>query len=134
MIEEKTITICGKEVQMRYCLAAEQGYEKLTGKSIDVFNPTILSFTKDGKPNEVANPEARQDDYRFLGFAAIIAAYDRNGQEPPITPEELKFDTTKEEIDAIINAVVDLRLKWYNIPSVVKSEFKQRPEDREKNA
>ena len=51
MLAQKTITLCGKQVEMLYCAATETGYEQLvsgTGKDINVFLPTILERDADG--------------------------------------------------------------------------------------
>ena len=38
----KKITICGKEVELFYCAATENGYERFSdGKTIGVFIPTF---------------------------------------------------------------------------------------------
>ena len=85
MIAEKTITICGKEVQMRYCAASETGYEMLSGKSSDVFAPTIVEKNDKGEIVKMEPPKATFDDYIKLAIASIIATYERNEQEVPIT-------------------------------------------------
>lgn len=129
MIAEKTIIICGKEVQMRYCLAAEQGYEILSDHSIDVFNPTVLERDEDGNPTKIDPPKANTADYVKLACAAIVAAYERNGQDTPIKADEILYDATTDEVTALVSAVVELRMKWYNIPSVIKPETDEKPDD-----
>lgn len=117
MIQEKNITLVGKEVRMRYCAAAETGYEQLSGKSIDVFLPTV---TKDDEGSKVTTPpSATRDDYIKLAYAAITAAYSRAMQEQPVTANELLFDASPREIADLISAVVELRLAWYDIPEVM---------------
>ena len=74
MNTEKTIKICGKDVIMRYCAGAETGYEILSGKSSDVFVPTVAERDKNGKPIKFDPPKAMTDDYIKLATAAIIAA------------------------------------------------------------
>lgn len=133
MIEERTIKINGKDIQVRYCLAAEQGFEALSGKSIEVFNPTITERDEDGNPTKFGVPEATTEDYAELAFAAIVAAYQKKDEESPIEAEELLYDTPREELYNLIAAVTELRLKWYNIPSVVQPETKKKSK-KEKNA
>ena len=133
MIAEKTINICGKEVQMRYCIAAETGYEVLSGQSIEVFNPTVTKRDADGKPTKFDAPKASTADYIKLACAAIVAAYERNGQDAPIKAEEILYDATSEEITSLVTAIVELRLQWYNIPGVIKPETDEKPDDA-KNA
>ena len=115
MNTEKTITICGKEVTMRYCAAAETGYESLTpGKTSNVFSPTP-SKDEDGNPT-VLPPEATTSDYIHLALAAIIAAYASKGEDAPITAEEILYEATPEEVVTLITTVVQLRNEWYTVP------------------
>lgn len=133
MIAEKTINILGKQVDIRYCIAAETGYEVLSGQSIEVFNPTVTKRDADGKPTKFDAPKANTADYIKLACAAIVAAYERKGQEAPIKAEEILYDATPEEITALVTAILELRLQWYNIPGVIKSETDEKPDDA-KNA
>ena len=134
MIAEKTITICGKEVKMRYCLAAERGYEQLSGKGIEVFTTTVTEWDEQGKPKKVLPPEAKPFDYDMLALAAIVAAYERNDQDPPITAKDIQYDMGPKDREVLVTTVIDLRLKWYDMPSIIKPETEESPEDREKNA
>ena len=130
MIAEKTITICGKEVKMRYCAAAETGYESLAGKPSTVFMPIIEGRDADGKPTKVKPSPATTDDYLKLALAAIIAAYARNNEESPVTAEEILYDATPQEINELLLSVAKLRNNWYNIPDVVPvSETDEKPDD-----
>ena len=62
MKAEKTITICGKEVRMRYCLASETGFEKLADKEVSVFLPTpTLDKDKDGNHVNYAIYKLKED-------------------------------------------------------------------------
>ena len=133
MITEKTITILGKEVKMRYCAAAETGYEALAGKPSTVFMPIIEGRDADGKPTKVSPAPATTDDYLKLALAAIIAAYARNNEESPVTAEEILYDATPQEINELLLSVAKLRNNWYNIPDVVPAtETDEKPDD-EKN-
>ena len=128
MIAEKTIKICGKEVQMRYCAAAETGYERLSGQSSDIFVPDV---EKDEEGNiKSVTQKAKADDYIKLAIAAIIAAYARKEQDPPITADDIIYDAEPDEVSQLITSVVELRAKWYNIPAVV-SEQSDAPEEKE---
>ena len=128
MIAEKTIKICGREVQMRYCAAAETGYERLSGQSSDIFVPDV---EKDEEGNiKSVTQKAKADDYIKLAIASIIAAYARKEQDPPITADDIIYDAEPEEVSALITSVVELRAKWYNIPTVV-SEQNDTPEETE---
>lgn len=128
MISEKTIQICGKEVQMRYCAAAETGYERLSGQSSDIFVPDVEK-DEEGKIINVIQ-KAKADDYIKLAIAAIIAAYARQEKDAPITAEEIIYDAEPTEIQNLITSVMELRAKWYNIPTVVTES----PESKEAEA
>ena len=117
MNNEKTIKICGKEVKMRYCAAAETGYEQMSGKSI-----VDIDFSK-------------QEDLIRLSLAAIIAAYLRDEAEPPITSADILSDAKPKEIVEMFTALLELRTAWYKVPSVVKPEMEEQEGDKvEKNA
>lgn len=133
MITEKTITILGKEVKMRYCAAAETGYEALAGKPSTVFMPIIEGRDAEGKPTKVQPSPATTDDYLKLALAAIIAAYARNNEEAPVTAEDILYDASPQEINELLLSVAKLRNEWYNIPDVVPAtETDEKPAD-EKN-
>lgn len=106
MNNEKTITICGKEVKLRYCAAAETGFEQLAGKSIG-----DIDFNS-------------QEDLLRLSVAAIIAAYQREGQEAPIESKDILFDAKPAEIIELFKAVFELRAAWYNVPLVLEESIK----------
>ena len=124
MIAEKTIQICGNDVRLRYCAATETGYESLSGKSINVFNPTPTDFDTDGKPTAFDPPTATTQDYLTLAVAAIVAAYARNEEEPPVKSEDILYDATPDEVKNLLHTVVALRLEWYKVPEVVKPDIK----------
>ena len=126
---------------MRYCAGAETGYEILSGKSSDVFVPTVAKRDESGKPIKFDPPKAMTDDYIKLATAAIIAAYDfrsdeHHNVEPPVTTKDILFSASPDEITSMIQAVVELRTKWYAIPKTVpESEFEEEPgKGEQKNA
>lgn len=136
MISEKTIQICGKDVQMRYCAAAETGYERLSGQSSDIFVPEVERDDEGNITN--VKQRAKADDYIKLALAAIIAAYARNNEESPVTAEEILYDAAPDEVTTLITTVIELRAKWYEIPSVVKqdepADEEDENDDKPKNA
>lgn len=133
MIPEKTIQICGKDVQLRYCIASETGFEILSDKESTVFLPTPTD-KKDEEGNIIYDkPKATTEDYLRLAIASIIAAYERNGQDPPVSVDDILYDATPEEVTNLIAATIELRLKWYHISDVVKPETEKK-EDDGKNA
>lgn len=132
MIAEKTITLTvirdGNEkktdVRMRYCAAAEQGFESLSGKSINVFSSTPTAWDGDGKPTAFDPPTANTQDYLALAVAAIISAYSRTNEEPPVTMDDILYDLSPSEISELMTTVAVMRIEWYTVPDVVKPEMK----------
>jgi hypothetical protein len=132
MIQEQAITICGKEVRMRYCAAAETTFESISAKKIEVFLPIPSEFDADGIPTAYKPSEATAQDYITLAVSAIIAAYARTKEEPPVTVDDILYDATPQEVTDLVTMVAKLRLKWYEVPEVVKPDIK--PDGRPKNA
>ena len=119
---------------MRYCAAAEMGYEILTGKKMEVFSPV---FGKDIDGNDTIKEPAKAttQDYLYLAVAAIVAAYDRNKEQAPITGEDILYDATPQEVAELLTTVVLLRMEWYTVPDVVKPDMKPDTKGRKsKNA
>ena len=116
----KTITICGKKIEVFYCSATENGYERMSGKLINVFLPT---FKKDEHGEAVIDklPEATTEDYLYLAMAGIMAAdtyHER--EESTITSKEILYDATPTERKLIIDTIVELRSEWYEVPKIIK--------------
>lgn len=127
MIAEKTIKICGREVQMRYCAAAETGYERLSGQSSDIFVPDV---EKDEEGNiKSVTQKAKADDYIKLAIAAIIAAYAKDGEDTPVTTNQILFDAKADEVQELISSVIELRAKWYDMPEVITTENEETSEE-----
>lgn len=136
-MKKETITICGREVDMLYCAAAETGYEKLSGMSSEVFIPKRAMSgdqpVNDSDGNPIYNaPEATLDDYIKLAVSAIIAAYAKDGKDAPITTEEILYDAGPTDITTIVATVARLRTEWYSIPSALQSD--EVSEESPKNA
>ena len=79
---------------MRYCAATETGFESLSGRKIDVFTSTPTEWDTDGNPTKLDPPTATTQDYLTLAVAAIVAAYARNNEEPPVKSEDILYDAT----------------------------------------
>lgn len=124
MIAEKTITICGKDVRMRYCAATETGYESLSGQRIEVFTAKPTEWDTDGNPTAFDPPTATTQDYLTLAIAAIVAAYARNNEEPPVKSEDIMYDAEPTEVTNLLTTVIMLRAEWYKVPDVVKPDMK----------
>jgi hypothetical protein len=118
MTSEKSINICGKDVKMRYCAATETGYEQLSGKSVATFIPTF-GKNEQGEDIIVKPAEATTHDYLMLAVSAIVAAYSRKGEEPPVSTEDILYEATAEETKTLLETIVELRSDWYGVPKVV---------------
>lgn len=117
MNNEKTITICGKEVKMRYCAATETGFERMSGKSIGDINFKY------------------EDDLIRLSTSAIVAAYFRDEAKAPVTSADILSDARPKELIEMYKTVLELRAAWYEVPAVVKPEMEEKEGDiQEKNA
>lgn len=99
---EKTVKILGKDVRVRYCAAAENGFEEISTKSI-----YEIDFHS-------------QKDRIALAIACILAAYERTKEEPPVTADNLLYDANSQDIIDIVTAIVELRNSWYTAPKVVE--------------
>lgn len=111
---ESTIQLCGYDVRIRYCAAAETGFEQISGKSSEIFMPSI----EDGDLKQ----KATLDDYLKLAIAAIIAAYSADNSTPPMNAEDVLYEASPDEVVALIGKVAELRNEWYGIPKVIKEE------------
>lgn len=138
MNNEKTITICGKEVKMRYCAATENGFELMSNKKISVFSPL---FGKDDKGEDIVIEPAKAttQDFLYLAVAAIIAAYERIGEESPIDAKEIIYDAKPAEIMELVRTIIEIRAAWYEVPLVLKEQIEkdqadQKEEEQQKNA
>ena len=117
------------EVKMLYCAASETGFQSLSGEVIDVFNPEV---GKDEKGEIVIKsaPKATDMHYIQLAIACIVAAYESEEKEPPITSEDIMYHATREEVVKLVQAVVEMRTEWLFVPSTIPNEMK--PADDEK--
>ena len=126
-MKKETIKIFGKEVDMLYCAAAETGYEKLSGKSSEVFIPKRAMSgdqpVNDSDGNPIYNaPEAMLDDYIKLAVSAIIAAYAREGKDAPITTKDILYDAPPNDVTTIVSTVARLRNEWYTMPAALQND------------
>ena len=129
MTTEKTIQICGKQVTMRYCAATETGYEKISGKSSAIFLPEIKK-DEEGNIKEVKS-NATTEDYIILAVAAIIAAYQRNHEDAPVTADDIIYEANPAEVTELLKTICELRNEWYNIPAVVNTDENMTDDEKE---
>ena len=109
-MNQKEITLCGQQVKLMYCAASENGFEDLSGKSIN-----DLDFTK-------------TKDILNLSLACIVAAYTAENQEPPIKSEDILYKATSKELTDLYLTVINMRAEWYNVPSLVANKLNQEAE------
>lgn len=110
---KKEITICGKQVNICYCAAVEQGFENLRNKGIGE-----IDFGK-------------QEDLMALSLSSIVAAYARANEEAPVSSDDILYDATPEEIIELFTAVLELRNGWYGVPKVVKDAIDEESDAKE---
>ena len=134
----KKITICGKEVELFYCAATENGYERISdGKTIGVFIPT---FKMDEEGNQVIDqlPAATNEDYMMLAMAGIVAADTYYKREAVINSEDILYNATPTERRLLIDTILELRNEWYEVPKIIneimrKENAKVKADEQPKN-
>ena len=134
----KKITICGKEVELFYCAATENGYERISGgKTISVFFPT---FKSDDDGNQVVDqlPAATNEDYLLLAIAGIVAADTYYKREAVINSEDILYNATPTERRLLIDTILELRNEWYEVPKIIneimrKENAKVKADEQPKN-
>lgn len=124
---KKEITICGKQVEIFYCTATENGFERMSGKQINVFLPT---FKTDENGNQVIDkmPEATNEDYLYLAMSGIVAADTYYDRDTTITSKEILYEAKPAERNALVQAIIELRSEWYDIPKIVADIVKRENE------
>ena len=127
---QKQITIFGKQVNICYCAATENGYEQISGKNINVFVP---KFGKDEKGETIVKEEAKAltSDYLTLAIAGIVAAYACEKQNPPIESGDIIYNVTPAERNDLINTILALRNEWYGVPKVVADSIEEESDEKE---
>ena len=114
-MKEKKINICGKEVGIAYCMAAEQGFEEISGKSFTDFDPKM------------------QRDLLALLSACMVAYAQAHDEEVKVSGKDILFNATPTEIADALSALAKLRVEWYDVPVTVEQPKTEGEEDS-KNA
>ena len=127
-MKQKKIEICGREVELFYCAATENGFERLSGKLIDVFLP-ILAKNDEGKMVVAGMPPATNEDYMMLAIAGIAAADSFNEREPVITSKDILYKATPAERTLLVDTIMELRNEWYEIPKIVNDTIEKEHEE-----
>ena len=121
-------------VKLLYCAASETGFQTLSGVTMEVFNPE-LEKNEEGKYVIKALPKATDMNYIQLAMACIIAAYECDGEEPPIKSEDLLYHASREEVQDLVTTVLQMRNEWLQVPNTIKPEMEEREgKGRRKNA
>ena len=107
---KKEITLCGHQVKLMYCAAAENGFENFSGKSIFDFDHT------------------KNADRLHLAMACIVAAYSADDQEPPIKSEDILYKATQKELLDLYLAAIALRNEWYGVTKALSDQLKKEEE------
>ncbi len=120
------------DVKMLYCAASETGYQSLSGNTMDVFFPT---FDKDENGDIIVKEPAKATDmdYIQLSTACIVAAYERDNQDPPISANDIIYSASRAEIIDMIKTVMEMRAEWVAIPSTIEKEMEEKGEGQRKN-
>ena len=113
------------EVKLLYCAASETGFQSLSGETMEVFNPE-LEKSEEGKWIVKALPKATDMNYIQLAMACIIAAYECDGEEPPIKSEDLLYHASREEVTNLVTTVLQMRNEWMAVPSTIKPEMEEK--------
>ena len=122
------------EVKLLYCAASETGFQSMSGETMDVFSPEFEK-NEDGKYVVKSLPKATDMNYIQLAMACIIAAYECDGEEPPIKSEDLLYHASREEVQNLVTTVLQMRNEWMEVPSTIKPEMEEREgKGKRKNA
>lgn len=117
-METSRITICGQEVSVGYCYAAEIAFHNYTGVTVDKFDAD--------NPQHVV----------YLIMAAIFAYYnakEHEGEGHDLTDEGLLYDSRPEEIVEAFKTVLELRQRWYVADGDAAQQQPGEHEDEGKN-
>ena len=96
-----------------------------TKESVTLSDGTVCPlWDTDGNPTAFDPPTATTQDYLTLAIAAIVAAYARNNEEPPVKSEDIMYDAEPTEVTNLLTTVIMLRAEWYKVPDVVKPDMK----------
>ena len=110
---EKKVTIKGEEVTIKFNMAVECAYERITNRKFNLqdFKEKDLLVT--------------------LFFSTILA----NNPDTEITLDYLLKDATFDEIRSLDSAVSEVMTDWLHIPSVIPQEHQKEEEgeDQPKN-
>ena len=116
-MKKSDITIAGKTVTLGYCYATEIAYKDIAGGDINDF---ILEVGQAIEAQKM--PDIKKTIYLIL--AGIMAYYQSQNEEAPITDADLMNEATPLELGKALGSIVTLRSQFYGIPSGEPKEKK----------
>ena len=126
MIHEE-ITIAGKPVTIGYCYATEIAYKDLSGEDIAaIIQETVAAVN--AQPARM--PDAKRSIYLVL--AAIMAYYQSKDEDAPIKDTDLMNDATPVELGIALGTIINLWMKFYNIPEGEPEDKPQKGKGKKK--
>lgn len=108
-MNEKKITIAGKEAKLLYCFQTEIAYHDITGEELNTF---INSTIKDAKDNKT--PDGKKVACAIV--AANIASSEYEGIEQTLTIKDILHKANAAEILQAFAAILELFIKFYQTP------------------
>lgn len=127
----KEITLCGKVVTLAYCYATEIAYKDLSDENIaDYIKEAVACIQKE------TDPDVKHTIYAIL--ACMLAYYQSQGKEAPLTDTDLMNDAKPAELGTAIFTIIGLRMDFYHVPKdepadTVSSGSAADSEDKGKN-
>ncbi len=105
----KEITLCGKVVTLAYCYATEIAYKDLSDENIaDYIKEAVACIQKE------TDPDVKHTIYAIL--ACMLAYYQSQGKEAPLTDTDLMNDAKPAELGTAIFTIIGLRMDFYHVP------------------
>lgn len=105
----KEITLCGKAVTLAYCYATEIAYKDLSDENIaDYIKEAVACIQQE------TDPDIKHTIYAIL--ACMLAYYQSQGKEAPLTDTDLMNDAKPAELGTAIFTIIGLRMDFYHVP------------------
>ena len=105
----KEITLCGKQVTLAYCYATEIAYKDLSDENIADYIKEAVACIQ-----EETDPDVKHTIYAIL--ACMLAYYQSQGKEAPLTDTDLMNDAKPAELGTAIFTIIGLRMEFYHVP------------------
>jgi len=105
----KEITLCGKQVTLAYCYATEISYKDLSDENIADYIKEAVACIQ-----EETDPDVKHTIYAIL--ACMLAYYQSQGKEAPLTDTDLMNDAKPAELGTAIFTIIGLRMDFYKVP------------------